>query len=107
MSIYYQDMIIYIQHSRRADILCTVSHSDLPVHIQERVEKERAAEELRQQELREAQLYMLLKIATVTELSHHCITHKLDLMNFDDAIQLRVLKTSTLLQLKVSMALQY
>ncbi|PHH62194.1 hypothetical protein CDD81_7388 [Ophiocordyceps australis] len=57
-------MLVYIRKSRLDKILCPVTKTDIPQHLQKRFEEESALRETRRREQREAHLYMVVKVVT-------------------------------------------
>ncbi|KAM3563440.1 hypothetical protein MY1884_001258 [Beauveria asiatica] len=57
-------MLVYIRQSRVDNILCPVAQTDIPSHLQQRLEEENALKEARRKEQREAHLYMMAKVIT-------------------------------------------
>ncbi|KAG6198704.1 hypothetical protein E4U10_006319 [Claviceps purpurea] len=73
-------MLVYIRQSKLDKILCQVQKSDIPQHLQQRVEEENAMREARKRELREAHLYMIAQVISDDTFRHYDAT---DLCTFE------------------------
>ncbi|KAL5594772.1 hypothetical protein BROUX41_001686 [Berkeleyomyces rouxiae] len=58
-------MLVYIRKSRLDRVLCPVTQTDIPSHIQSRYQEELVLKEARRKEREEAHLYMNIKYATL------------------------------------------
>lgn len=63
-------MLVYIRKDREEELLQPVTNEDVPNHIIARVEKENEARIAREKELREAHLYLNVKIHTLSNFIH-------------------------------------
>ncbi|CAO3632410.1 unnamed protein product [Cunninghamella blakesleeana] len=99
-------MLVYIRKSMLNEIVGEVTLSDIPHHLIQRIEDERAEKERKRREKEEEHLYMKTLVVTDDAFIHN---HDLDFINFDDENGsgrkvVTVLKTQTYNQLKHSLA---
>lgn len=94
------DMLVYIRQSALSELLQEIKEEDIPAHLKIRFEKELEIEENHQKELLESSLFIVIKLATFTDLCNHQST-LFDLMDFQKAKTFKVQKSSTLKAFKV------
>ncbi|XP_070580003.1 ubiquitin carboxyl-terminal hydrolase 7-like [Ptychodera flava] len=90
-------MLVYIRDSDKDDILQTVTDSDIPDQLRERLHEEKRLEAQRRKERNEAHLYMTINVITEDQFCAHQGNDLFDL----DKLKCRpfkVLKTSSLLE---------
>lgn len=93
-------MLVYIRQSALSELLQEIKEEDIPAHLKIRFEKELEIEENHQKELLESSLFIVIKLATFTDLCNHQST-LFDLMDFQKAKTFKVQKSSTLKAFKV------
>eukprot|EP00960_Hanusia_phi_P046527 757889-Hanusia_phi.AAC.4 len=90
-------MLVYVRESAVAEVLRPLTHEEIPDHLRQRFRLEEEEEELRRKEKLEAHLKMQIRLCTCQDISLH---QGLDLVEWTSVVQMSILKTETLGQLK-------
>eukprot|EP01102_Stenamoeba_stenopodia_P001343 TRINITY_DN1114_c0_g1_i2.p1 TRINITY_DN1114_c0_g1~~TRINITY_DN1114_c0_g1_i2.p1 ORF type:complete len:796 (+),score=163.76 TRINITY_DN1114_c0_g1_i2:1228-3615(+) len=92
-------MLVYIRKSDAEELLAPVPEDVMPAHLKRRFEEEKKLKEEKKREAAEAHLYTVVKVATERDLFNHA-ADKFDLLDFESVKSFKVLKKSTLHDLK-------
>ena len=84
-------MLIYVRDSCLIDMFGEVKEGDIPTHLVEKIEQERAEKERKQREKREAAMYMGVQFVSEETLKDHN-PEKFDLVDFTQVERERVKK---------------
>ena len=91
-------MLIYVRDSCLGDVFGEVKEEDIPAHLVQKIEMERAEKDRKQREKKEAMMYMDVKFVSEEDLREHN-PEKFDLVDFNETEREKVKKDFTVPEL--------